>query len=88
MFSQDLRFVEECDLAEFPLKKIERRRLMERVTLLKVALAPSLLRALSTRVLRFATPFPLLGQEKAENPPPGKRPRLNISASAADGTPP
>ena len=36
---QDLRFIEESDLVGFPLKAIERRRLLERVSWLKVALA-------------------------------------------------
>ena len=36
---QDLRFMEESDLVGLPLKPIERRRFLERVTWLKVALA-------------------------------------------------
>ncbi len=31
--------MEESDVADLPLRRIEKRRLMERVTLLKVALA-------------------------------------------------
>ncbi len=33
---QDLRFIKKCDLAGFPLKRIERRRFLERVSRLKV----------------------------------------------------
>ena len=39
--------MEESDVADLPLRRIEKRRLMERVALLKVALAP-----LETRSLR------------------------------------
>ena len=35
---QDLRFIEESDLAGFQLKPIDKRRLLERVSLLKMVL--------------------------------------------------